>query len=172
MRGLIRLAGAMALAGALAGCLGAPEPGGPLLSEPGRMSSLALFEPVRMAGGWQVVASGTPGCAGARQDWAAEGGGYRISGIDCAGAAPMALDARMSVTGPGARMAASGRAFGGAPVWLLWADQDYRVAVLGTPEGGFGMILARPGMAARGDLIAAAREVLAFNGYDLAQIGP
>lgn len=173
MRGLIRAAAAIGLIGTLAACLGGAPASGPLLAEPGRMSSIALFDPARLAGAWQVVASGVPGCAGARQDWAPDGpGAYRLSGVDCAGARPATLAARLSVTGPGARMAASGQAFGGVPVWLLWADQDYRVAVLGSPGGDFGMILARPEHGARGDLIAAAREVLAFNGYDLAKIGP
>jgi len=52
---------------------------------------------------------------------------------------------------------------------VLWVDQDYRVAVLGTPSGRWAMIVARPG-AARADLVAAARDVLAFNGYDLAAL--
>ena len=50
---------------------------------------------------------------------------------------------------------------------MLWADADYRIAVIGTPDGRFGRILARRADPPS-DLVAAAREVLEFNGYDLA----
>ena len=154
----------------LAGCVGsAPES---LLHEQGRMSSAALFEPARFGGEWRVVQSGVAGCAGARQDWAVDGqGGYRLSGVDCSGAAPRALSGQMRVTGPGGRMAASGDAYRRLPVWVLWVDQDYRMAALGTPDGSFGVVLAREGATSRDDLIRAAREVLDFNGYNLRKIG-
>lgn len=174
VRGLWPVAAALGLL--LAGCAKPPAPGASLLAAPGKMASLVLFEPARLTGEWVVVASGVPGCAGARQGWAFDGkAGYRLSGVDCSGQVPQKLDAQLALTGPGARMAArmaaGGGAFGGAPVWLLWADADARVAVLGTPGGTFALILARPDVAARGDLIAAAHEVLAFNGYDPAKIG-
>lgn len=126
------------------------------------------FDAARFAGAWQVVESYTPGCAGTGMAWAAAGGGFALTGTDCTGAAPAPLDAAARMVGPGARIEA-GRAFGGDPVWVLWVDQDYRVAALGTPSGRWAMIVARPG-AAGADLLAAARDVLAFNGYDLAQL--
>jgi apolipoprotein D and lipocalin family protein len=133
-----------------------------------RIASVALFDAARFAGRWQVVASHVPGCDGAGIDLQPAAGGYRLAGTDCTGARPVPLFGAAVVAGPGARIAAEA-GFGGDPVWVLWVDQDYRVAALGTPSGRWAMILAREG-AARADLLAAAREVLDFNGYDLAQM--
>ncbi len=156
---------AFAFALALAGC----APPAPARRDPAvRIASVMAFDAARFAGRWQVAASHTAGCAGAEMDWAARPDGFALTGVDCTGAAPAPLAAAARVLGPGARIAA-GRAFGGDPVWVLWVDQDYRVAVLGTPSGRWAMIVARPG-AARADLVAAARDVLAFNGYDLAAL--
>jgi len=159
-----RAALALAVAAALAAC--APQA---VRRDPDiRIASVMAFDAMRFAGAWQVVASHTPGCAWADMGWAARADGWALSGTECTGAAPAPLAAEARLVGPGARIEAGG-AFGGEPVWVLWVDQDYRVAVLGTPSGHWAMIVARPG-AARADLIAAARDVLAFNGYDLAQL--
>ena len=56
-----------------------------------------------------------------------------------------------------------------APYWVLWVDEGYRTAVVGAPNGRVGWILNRdPEIPA--DRLAAAREVLDFNGYDLSQL--
>lgn len=154
----------------LAAC--GPEPASapqPLRDPQGWISSAVLFDPVRFAGRWHVAESGVPGCAGAAQDWTWQGGAWTISGTDCAGTRPARAAGRIALTGPGARFTPES-AFGGAPVWVLWVDQDYRVAVLGTPSGQFGMVVSRD-LPPRSDLIAAAHEVLDFNGYDLRRIG-
>lgn len=52
---------------------------------------------------------------------------------------------------------------------VLWVDDDFRTAVVGTPDGSFGWIMDRPGEASA-DRLAAAREVLDFNGYDLGRL--
>lgn len=54
-----------------------------------------------------------------------------------------------------------------APLWVLWIDEANRSAALGTPDGRFGMILSKGAIPA--DHLAAARQVLAWNGYDLTQ---
>jgi apolipoprotein D and lipocalin family protein len=156
---------------ALAACA-APEPGpAPGLRTAGAwISSASLFDPARFAGQWKVAESGTPGCAGATQDWRYDGrGAYALSGVDCSGAKPRHLSGRAVVTGPGGRITPDA-GFGREPVWVLWVDQDYRVAVLGTPSGRFGMVLARD-LPVRSDLAAAAREVLSFNGYIPGKVG-
>lgn len=159
-----------ALVAVLAACAPAPD-APPRRDADTRISSAVLFDPARFAGRWRVATSHTPGCTGAVQDWAAvAGGGYALSGIDCTGPAPAALGGRAIVTGPGGRITPEA-GFGRDPVWVLWVDEGYRIAALGTPSGAWAMILVREG-AARADLIAAAREVLAFNGYDLAQLAP
>jgi apolipoprotein D and lipocalin family protein len=56
-----------------------------------------------------------------------------------------------------------------APYWVLWIDEGYRTAVVGAPNGRVGWILNRdPDIPA--DRLAAALEVLDFNGYDLSQL--
>ena len=56
-----------------------------------------------------------------------------------------------------------------APYWVLWVDEGYRTAVVGAPNGRVGWILNRdPDIPP--DRLAAAREVLDFNGYDLAPL--
>lgn len=135
-----------------------------------RIASVALFAPDRFAGRWHVAQSHVPGCAGAVQDWAMAGPGrYLLTGTDCTGRAPAPLTGGAVVTGPGGRIMADA-GFGREPVFVLWVDEGYRVAVLGTPSGRWAQVLSRDPVL-RPDLAAAAREVLAFNGYDLAQIG-
>ena len=57
----------------------------------------------------------------------------------------------------------------GVEYWVLWVDDDFRTAVLGTPTGAFGWIMDRPG-AGSADRTRAAREVLDFSGYDLGRL--
>jgi len=54
-------------------------------------------------------------------------------------------------------------------IWLLWADDTYRTAVFGNPEGSVGLILNRAPIIPA-DRLAAAREILTFNGYDVATL--
>lgn len=159
------------LALVLAGCVAAPEEPAPqsIRNPKAMISSAALFDGESFGGDWRVAASAVPGCAGASQSWRWMGQGYALSGIDCAGRVPSVLKGRATLTGPGARLDAKG-GFGDEPIWVLWVDQDYRVAVLGTPSGRWGMVLSRQ-MPARDDLMRAAREVLDFNGYDVSRVG-
>ncbi|EYD74538.1 hypothetical protein Rumeso_03834 [Rubellimicrobium mesophilum DSM 19309] len=52
---------------------------------------------------------------------------------------------------------------------VLWVDDDFRTAVVGTPDGSFGWVMDRPGRGSP-DRMAAAREVLDFNGYDVGRL--
>ena len=59
--------------------------------------------------------------------------------------------------------------FVAAEYWVLWVDESYRTAVIGTPNGRAAWILNRdPAIPA--DRLAAAREMLDFNGYDLTRL--
>ena len=148
----------------------APAPTGSIRDPKVMITSAALFDPARFGGDWQVAMSATPRCGGAQQSWRWDGrGAYALSGVDCTGAVPAVLQGRAVLTGPGGRMAPD-KGYGREPIWVLWVDQDYRVAALGTPSGAWAVVLVRPGKG-RGDLLAAAREVLDFNGYDLSRIG-
>lgn len=53
--------------------------------------------------------------------------------------------------------------------WVLWVDEGYRTAAIGTPSGSFGWILDRAPSGGE-DRIKAAREVFEFNGYNLARL--
>ena len=58
---------------------------------------------------------------------------------------------------------------GGPELWVLWVDDDFRTAVVGTPDGSLGWIMDRPGQASP-DRTRAAREVLEWSGYDLGRL--
>ncbi len=53
----------------------------------------------------------------------------------------------------------------GTELWLLWVDDDFRTAVIGSPDGRIGFVMDRNG-AASTDRTAAALRILDFNGYD------
>ncbi|MCV2863548.1 lipocalin [Defluviimonas sp. WL0075] len=162
-RGLAALLGLAVLAG----CDGGARP----LRDPDVMiASLALFDPARMAGTWHLAAAfgGEAACGPLAEAWTPRtGGALAVTGQGCRNGAPVALDTVAMPSGPG-RFSRRGPA-GVESLWLLWVDGGDRVAVIGTPDGRFGRILSRdPGP--RGDLMQAARDVLAFNGYDLSRL--
>ena len=122
--------------------------------------------PSDMAGPW-VVSAGYPGGP-------VPVGGTVVLDLDAGGTgvwsfsgAPAAADFPLPV-----RLVAPGRYRGTlAPgqeveLWVLWVDDDFRTAVVGTPDGSFGWVMDRPGQAS-GDRARAAREILDFSGYDL-----
>lgn len=133
------------------------------------ISSAALFDGARFQGDWQVVAAfGTDaGCGVLQERWQADAGGFAVQGTRCTLSGKTKYATRARLTGPG-RISRDLRD-GAEQIWILWVDADYRVAAVGTPSGGFGRILVRPGQA-RADLITAAREVLDFNGYDISKL--
>ncbi len=53
--------------------------------------------------------------------------------------------------------------------WVLWVDDGFRTAAIGTPSGSFGWILDRDRKGGK-DRIKAAKEVLEFNGYNMARL--
>lgn len=128
------------------------------------MTSIALFDPARFSGQWDVVASyNGQVCAftavagqGAALDWGERG---------CTGTVTHSV---APITGPG-RFTPVGGARRGHEHWVLWVDHAYRTAVIGTPDGSFGMILNR-GADIPADRLKAAREILDWNGYDLSRL--
>ena len=52
---------------------------------------------------------------------------------------------------------------------VLWVNETYTTAAIGTFDGRYGYIIARQGQE-RKDTSKAAREVLAFNGYDISRL--
>lgn len=121
--------------------------------------STALLNLARLDGRWdQVAVLGAVTCAPGAVTFSA--GATRVDSNLCG--APRYSGA-ISPAGPG-RLAV-----GGAAWWVLWVDTDYRTMVVGTPSGSFGFILNRGGVVPP-DRLAAARQVLQFNGYDLTRL--
>lgn len=88
----------------------------------------------------------------------------------CLDGTALDLNSPLAVSGPG-RLTPTGKI--PAPLdrtwWVLWADTDLRTLVIGTPDGSFGFILNR-GAPLTPDRLAAARQVLVFNGYDTTRL--
>lgn len=57
----------------------------------------------------------------------------------------------------------------GEALWVLWVDEGFRTAVLGTPSGSEAFILDRSASPAP-DRLRAAREILAWYGYDMGRL--
>ncbi|MDZ4096880.1 MAG: lipocalin family protein [Paracoccaceae bacterium] len=137
--------------------------------------SNAAFDVARLQGDWVQVAGfaaqGSPTC---------RSGGAMFSSVTAMG---QTLAAQLCVSGQEAgfkgriRQVAPGRLalVGADPAgigqewWVIWVDTDSRTLVIGTPSGDFGFILNR-GRALPADRLAAAREILDWNGYDLTRL--
>ena len=162
----------------LAGCAQAPEE--PFAVFPvyrdrdGPISAIASFAPERYLGRWHEVARYPvpfeAGCAGAIADYTARPDGrigVRNLCLDAQGAVTRSIEGEAEVVGPGRLKVRLGPVpFVAADYWVLWIDEGYRTAVVGTPDGRAGWILDRsPDIPP--DRMTAAREILRFNGYDL-----
>lgn len=156
MRNLIRLCLAAAL---LAAC--APKPAPQInFRDPARpIYSLAGFDGARLSGAWHQVA------------------GF---GVACSsGAVEVGAETRFDLClpdgqkqGRGAMVATQPGRFdlqGIGPLWVLWADADNRTVVLGAPSGAYAFILNREANLPA-DRLTAARDILAFNGYDVTKL--
>lgn len=160
---MIRFA-ALGLVLALTACATEPRVAG-FRDPSAQISSAALWDPKRMQGDWVSVAAyrGSDWQPGTRVsfDWSTPDG--RMVFDTTAG--PRVLP--VTPAGPGRfRRSDGGEA---PPFWVLWVDESYRTAVIGTPGGAFGFVLNRDAMIPA-DRLEAARQVLDFNGYDLAQL--
>ncbi len=118
-----------------------------------------------LAGEW-VIAQSFPGAAFAAP-------GTRVTVAPGAGGASLRFAGPGGVRDLAVAAGAPGRLAlrdGGPELWVLWVDDDFRTAVIGTPDGSLGWIMDRPGQASP-DRTAAAREVLDWSGYDLGRLG-
>ena len=169
----MRAARALLLAAGLAGCAAVV----PAFRDTSvQMTTVTGLDPARYAGRWYEVArfpvvfQGQ--CAGA----ATVEYGLRPGGaLSVANTCPTADGGVSRIEGV-ARPAGVGRfevRFDGlpfaGPYWVLWIDEGYRTAVVGVPSGRAGWILNRD-PAIPPDRLRAAREVLAWNGYDLTRL--
>lgn len=160
---------AVLLALALAGCAArAPAPQAGFRKAGAPIYSIAGFDPARLPGRWAEVASFAPAgtrCRPGGVEITPGAAGLTASGRLCRAGAEVTRQGALTPTGPG-RLTLAGEA---EPLWVIWVDTDYRTLVIGTPSGRFGHILNRGGALAP-DRMAAAREILDWNGYDVTQL--
>lgn len=138
------------------------------------ISSAALFDPARFAGTWHEVARFPApfeaGCTATTATYTPRADG-RIGVVNACtrGGRRVRIEGVAEVVGPGRLKVRLDGVPVAAPLWVLWVDEGYRTAVLGQPSGRSGWILDRSPEIPP-DRLAAAREVLAFNGYDLRRL--
>lgn len=178
---LIRAAGLAACVALLAGCGGGPED--PFALFPSYrdaevpIASKALFEPERYVGLWHEIARFPvpfeAGCVGVTAEYGLRDDGTLSVVNTCRGpdgAVRSTIEGSAEVVGPGRLTVRFGSVpFVAADYWVLWVDEGYRTAVVGTPNGRAGWVLNRdPAIPA--DRWAAALEILDFNGYDTSRL--
>ena len=135
------------------------------------ITSSTRFNAEQFAGDWRVIESfeRTPQeVTISRISFTPTQGGFAYTAS--APISPLAADAERNAP-PVYQLAQFGRMTreGADPIWVIWVDEDHRTAVLGTPSGRFGMIVNRT-KTLRADRLKAAREILAFNGYDISKL--
>ncbi|SFH21052.1 apolipoprotein D and lipocalin family protein [Palleronia marisminoris] len=135
------------------------------------IASIASFDPARFAGRWYEIASfPTPsrqGCTDAQSTYALVAEGLRVVNTCLRGGRAERIVGTARVTGPGRLDMQLDGVLG--TYWVLWVDEGYRTAVIGMPSGRGGWILNRDPTIPP-DRLAAAREILDFNGYDLSRL--
>ena len=115
------------------------------------------FDPMRFAGDWHVVARFVETGESAVHDVIAVSyhqGKDRIIVVASEGAQTYAYDGTAVL-----------RPKQGEPLIIMWVDEGFRTAVLGTPSGRVGYILDRKPNP-RKDRLKAATEILKFYGWD------
>ena len=115
------------------------------------------FDPLRFAGDWHVVARFVEGDETAAHDVITvtyQQGKDRIFVVASEGAQTYAYDGTAVL-----------RPKRGEPLIIMWLEEGFRTAVLGTPSGRIGYILDRKPNP-RKDRLKAAREILKFYGWD------
>lgn len=158
----------------LAACSATSSPPADGFRDRGRpIYSNAVYDPGRIAGDWVQVAAFAagegPGCAPGRVQVGGSAAALTGAGALCLDGARLAVSGALAQVGPGRVRPAEAEGVLDQDWWLLWVDADYRTLVVGTPSGAFGFILDRGG-SLPADRMAAAREVLDWNGYDLGRL--
>jgi apolipoprotein D and lipocalin family protein len=153
----------------LAGCVAktpAPITG---YRKPGtQIYSNAVLENDKLVGKWVQVAEfaplDAPACTKGGADISQGANGLAVAARLCLGGVQTPVSGPLVAVGPGRFAPPSCEAW-----WVIWADVGYRTLVIGTPSGRMGFILNRGGDLPA-DRLRAAREVLDWNGYDLARL--
>ena len=163
----------LACAALLVACAPSPRPQ-PGYRQDAPITSIVFFDPARFAGDWVEVAAFRPAasraCPAGRAGFTPRpDGGLAFALSSCAGADPTDRSGIDTLTGPGRLTMTEGSHT--EVWWILWVDEAYRTAVIGMPSGRIGLILNRDRQIPP-DRMRAARDILAWNGYDLARLVP
>ncbi|SEN27891.1 apolipoprotein D and lipocalin family protein [Pseudorhodobacter antarcticus] len=152
----------------LAGCVAAPTQVEGFRKPGVQMYSNAVLENAGLVGEWVQVAefatAAAPACRKGKARIVQTANGLRVDANLCLNGVATAFSGPLAAVGPGRFATPGGEAW-----WVLWADMGYLTLAIGTPSGRFGFILNRGGDLPR-DRLAAAREVLDWNGYALARL--
>ena len=141
------------------------------------LQTVAQLDTERYAGRWYEVASFPVsfqrGCTATTADYDLRDDG-RIGVVNaCRRGDPDSPVSQIAgtaeVVGPGRLKVRLGWIPFAGDYWVLWVDNDYRTAVVGTPGGRAGWILHRAPEIPE-DRLETARAVLAANGYDISQL--
>jgi apolipoprotein D and lipocalin family protein len=139
------------------------------------IASAAAFDPARYTGRWYEIARFPvpfqQGCTDTVAEYTARGDGtLGVVNTCLVNGETRRIEGTARVTGPGRlEVSFASVPFVDAPYWVLWVAEDYGSAVVGVPSGRAGWILNRtPNMPP--DRLAAAKEILDFNGYDTSRL--
>ncbi|MEM9969710.1 MAG: lipocalin family protein [Pseudomonadota bacterium] len=135
---------------------------------------MAIFDPVQFAGEWYEIASFPvffqQGCRNTTATYAVQSATNLAVLNECVTAdGQEQIAGSAEVVGPGRLVVRLDGVPFGADYWVLWVDQDYQTAVVGVPSGRAGWVLNRAPVISA-DRLAAAQDVLRFNGYDVSQL--
>jgi len=133
------------------------------------MYSIAAFDASQLEGRWDQVAAFGPktavGCRPGGAEFARNANATQLNYQLCLSGRNTTGAGTITPTGPG-RFRIPGKDRIGKDWWVLWVDEGYRTIVIGNPSGTFGFILNQ-GRSLPADRLAAAKEVLDFNGYNI-----
>lgn len=132
-------------------------------------ASTQRFETQRFLGEWvRVAAFAAPGqeLSPQRQLYRRATTGQVVA--DVTGVDGVTRRQVYDLTAPG-RLRPQGQESRAEEMWVLWVDEGFRTAVLGTPSGSQAFILDRSNAPAP-DRMRAAREILDWYGYDMARL--
>ena len=115
------------------------------------------FDAARFAGSWMIWESLGPAAPGTFV-FEERDGGLRVSGsaaLDLAGDYRTGAPGELVATRPG-----------GQTLVVMWVDEDFETAAIGTVSGSFGAILDRDGVVPP-DRAKAARDIMTFYGWNV-----
>jgi apolipoprotein D and lipocalin family protein len=167
----LRAAALAVTLGLLAGCAAPPPPqqATGLRDMRAPFASTQRFETARFLGEWvQVAGFAAPGGTVAQERHLYRRATTGQIVADVTGAAGATRRQVYDLTGPG-RLRPVGQAGEAEALWVLWVDEGFRTAVLGTPSRSRAFILDRSATPAP-DRLRAAQEILQWYGYDMARL--